>query len=452
MGGFFNKIKAAKIDLILILVTLSIFVALIYSPIKPQKFGDHNFHEETKNWLQILFTDREWSSFYIEKAPGPDLYYLIPYSLVGASGDEHHYWLVGIIWNVIFMSLAVLLIKRLATELFGPKIGILSAILVPLFPIHIYYAMGINGECMAFISFILLLYGGIKWAKNDGKNFNSIAWWCFFGGSLSLVLVRLNFVVIVPLIIVFLLATIKVDYSTHLRKGLLIYCFLISLFAVIMRVSLDHLPGNKGKHYHDKYSAYVLHLGRFQFREEPWDWRFWHREIRGDSKDYISWHESQKLLSQKIKAEGRLFHEVYNEWVIDDYIAHPLKTLRQFLIKSIYGNMFIVNSYSIENFSFGPLKHKTGYFIFHFFVNSINLFIIIGFFGFIWKNKGLILNTYWLILVLLLSFVVFYSLTYMEPRYLFPVRVLYIITASDFWLSLFRKRINSDILQWGKSP
>lgn len=448
MGGFFNKIKADKTDLFLSLATLTIFVALIYSPIKPKKFGDNNFHTETQNLVNMLFANGDWNEFYIEKAPGPDFYYLIPYSFVGVSGDEHHYWLSGIIWNVVFMVLAVLLVKRIATELFGRKAGIFSGILMLIFPIHIYYAMGINGESMAYISFILLLYGGLRWTRYGGKGLNSKAWWCLLGGSVSLILVRLNFVVIVPLIVIFLLATVKVKNVIDLRRGLLLYSFLIVLFAVIIRVSLDHIPGNKGKHFHDKYSAYVLHLGRFQFREEPWDWRFWQRDIRGDSKDYISWQDSRKSLTQKMENEGRLFHQVYNEWILDDYTSHPFMTLRQFLVKAVYGNIFIVNSFKQENFTLGPLKNKTGYFIFHFFVNSVNLFIIIGFLGFVWQNKKQMLSTYWLMGIVFLSFIGFYALTYMEPRYLFPLRVLYIITASEFWLTFLRKRINSSVFQW----
>ena len=241
--------------------------------------------------------------------------------------------------------------------------------------------------------------------------------------------------------------TIKANNKLILRKGLLIYCLLVGLFMIFIKVTLNHLPGNKGKNYHSSYGAYVLHLGRFQFRDEPWDWRFWESDIRGDSRDYIHWLESQQTLSDEINdKQGRPFHKVYNSWVVNDYLSHPLMTLRQFLVKTLYGNVFIVGSFRPKNFSLGPLKNKMGYFIFHFLVNAVNILLIIGFVGFIWKNRRCMLKDYWLITVLFLTFIGFYSLTYMEPRYLIPLRVLYIITAADFWWEFSRKRIKSETL------
>ena len=447
MGGLFAFKKSDKADFMLALGTLCIFITLVYAPLKPKKMGDGNFHVETKKLVTVLLGDGDWNNFRITKAPGPNLYYAIPYALKGTSGEDHAYWLAGIVWNLIFMILAVLLVKRIGSQLFGPKAGIFAGVLMLLFPVHIYYAMGINGESMVYISFILLLYGGIKWTNEGEQALKSRGWWYFLLGSISLILARLNFVVVVPLLILFLLARVKVKNPGYLRRGLLIYCFFIVVFAVALRITLDHLPGNKGHHYHDNYSAYVLHLGRFQFREEPWDWRFWQSELRSGSQDYIQWMENEKTLNEKIEAEGRLYSKVYHEWVIDDYISYPLMTLKQFLVKAIYGNIFIVNSLQPDNFNIGPIKGKTGYFVFHAIVNVVNLFIIIGFLGFIWTRKNVLLNTYWLILILFLSFIGFYAMTYMEPRYMFPVRVIYILTASEFWLSLFRKQVRPILIK-----
>ena len=447
MVRFLKKIKIDKADIVLSIVTLLIFTLFVFSPVKPKKFADKNFHRETKNWVNIIFTDDSWNSFYIKKAPGPDIYYLIPYALIGPSGSKQHYWFAGIAWNGIFMVLAVLLVKRIASLLFDYKVGVFSGILMLIFPIHIYYALGINGESMVYVSFILLLYGGIKWSRTADKPLNSTGWWCFLLGSLLLMSARLNFVVIIPVILLFLLITIRKKNSVDLRKGLLIYCLLLGLFMIATRVSLNNLPGNKGKDYHNNYGAYVLHMGRFQFREEPWDWRFWEGDIRGDSRDYINWKKSKETLFGQINdTGGRQLHSIYNSWVINDYISHPLMALRQFIVKTVYGNVFIVNSFQPQNFRFGPLRNITGYFIFHFLVNSVNLLLIIGFIGFIWKNRKFMMNDYWLIPVLFLTFVGFYSLTYMEPRYLFPIRVLYIITAADFWLGVSRRRIKLEIL------
>ena len=447
MDGFFAFKKSDKADFMLTLGTLCIFITLVFAPLKPKKMGDGNFHVETKKLIEVLFAGGDWNSFKITKAPGPNLYYAIPYALKGISGEDHDYWLAGIIWNLIFMILAVLLVKRIGSQLFGREAGIFAAVLMLLFPVHIYYAMGINGESMVYISFILLLYGGVKWFKEGGQALKSRGWWYFLLGSISLILARLNFVVIVPLLILFLLAKVKVKNPGHLRRGLLIYCFFIVVFAVALRITLNQLPGNKGHHYHDNYSAYVLHLGRFQFREELWDWRFWQSELRSGSQDYIQWMENEKSLNEKIEVEGRLYSKVYHEWVIDDYLSHPFMTLKQFLVKAIYGNIFIVNSLQPDSFSFGPIKGETGYFLFHAIVNIVNLFIIIGFLGFIWTQREVLLNTYWLILILFLSFIGFYALTYMEPRYLFPVRVIYMVTAAEFWLSLFRKRVGFALIK-----
>jgi hypothetical protein len=58
-----------------------------------------------------------------------------------------------------------------------------------------------------------------------------------------------------------------------------------------------NITGNKSATNQDTLLYYVMHEGRFQFREEPFDFRYWSTSTRPDSKDFNDWKKSIQHLS-----------------------------------------------------------------------------------------------------------------------------------------------------------
>jgi hypothetical protein len=183
---------------------------------------------------------------------------------------------------------------------------------------------------------------------------------------------------------------------------------------------------------------YVAQQGRFQFREEPTDFRFWDDLKRHDSKDYQNWVKATDSLHQVV-ANGVPYINAYRNFVVQDVLDHPFYTTRQFFVKALYGHMYFINSIEPEQFKMGPLEGAFGFWLLIAGINSVNILLIIGFllFVFRWRKQ----MPYWPFYAVILSLVVFHSLMYMEPRYLFPSKpAFYILSAAGLYTFTFIKK------------
>jgi hypothetical protein len=187
---------------------------------------------------------------------------------------------------------------------------------------------------------------------------------------------------------------------------------------------------------------YVAHLGRFQFREEPTDFRFWDNDNRADSKDYQNWEKSGSELDAIMEKRHCSSQEVYKEFLINDVFEHPFWFTRQFFVKCFYGHVYFINSVKPDKFHLGPIHGVLGYWFIILLINSINIIIIFGAVLFLFKEKNLI--TYWLFWSVIIALLLFHGLTYMEPRYMFPARVaLYIMSAAGLYrIKWVKKKVN----------
>ena len=184
----------------------------------------------------------------------------------------------------------------------------------------------------------------------------------------------------------------------------------------------------------------VAFQGRFQFREEPTDLRFWESDNRPDSIDYQNWIKKGQELNAVITTGNRSHNEVYREFIIKDMIHHPFWTARQLLVRCFYGHVNIISKVQPSEFDLGPFKGSIGYWTFLFIINSINLLVLLGVVLFLFKEKNLI--RYWIFWGIWVGLLIFHGLTYMEPRYLFPSKVaLYIMSAAGLYRILWIKKI-----------
>ncbi len=204
---------------------------------------------------------------------------------------------------------------------------------------------------------------------------------------------------------------------------------LLAVFAVLFVAK--KITAQKAKFDQENYFLYIAHQGRFQFREEPTDFRFWGADTRQGSKDYQNWVASEDRLLQVMQKTGQSDKAVYWKFVIDDSKAHPYWFVRQFFVKCIFGNVNIPNSVKPQEFVMGPLRGAKAYWLFILLLNLVNLMAMVGTLFFFCREKRLL--RYWIFWGILIALFLFHGLTYMEPRYLFPAKsVIYVLGAAGF--------------------
>jgi hypothetical protein len=156
-------IRFDRFDVALILFVLLSYAIVHFMPFAPKKFGDDVFHVEAKAIAQAIHARNNWSELFITRAPGPVLYYAIPYSFLPADSSEDSYWLARLFWTVALMCLSVLLIRRAAAYSGDQLSGKVAAGIVLLTPFSVYYSYGIYAEPLAYLGVSLAAFGWAKW-------------------------------------------------------------------------------------------------------------------------------------------------------------------------------------------------------------------------------------------------------------------------------------------------
>jgi hypothetical protein len=198
------------------------------------------------------------------------------------------------------------------------------------------------------------------------------------------------------------------------------------------------LPNTRITYYQSDYMAYVQHIGRFQYREETFDWRYWDASTRTGSMDFIAYEASGDSLRNHASQTGVPMRDVFSKWVITDMLEHPFMVFKQFVIRVFTGHLLQSNSINPERLNETNGRKILVYWIGHILINLINLLLILCF-VFELKKNGL--RTYWILLAPIIALLVFHGLVYMEQRYLFPIRVIYLFLASLFISRFLEKNL-----------
>jgi 4-amino-4-deoxy-L-arabinose transferase-like glycosyltransferase len=412
--------KLNKADYIIIGVSLLMMIVVLNLPFKAKPFGDITFHKEAKNLSLYIKGEIPYDKVTITKAPGPVIFYTPIYSLVPKNATDNDYWKYAVVFTFVILIVCMLLIYRISSIFFSKEIGLLSVLLLFLFPVHFYYSLGILAEVPAFFSMTLALFG---WTKIYKKEQDKKGWILFLLGSVFLILNRPNTILFLPVSAIVIFYSFFKNKFFYKKFGLKILgsLFIIAFISFSTLQISKSITGSKSIKKQEELFYYVAHQGRFQFREEPLDLRFWESDVRSDSKDYQNWKKSTKELNEIVLNSSKAYSEVYKEFLVNDFFEHPLLFTRQFLVKCFYGHIYIINSTQPENFKLLFFKGKTGYYFFILLVNSINIIILLGFILFLLKEKNLM--KYWLFWSIIIALLIFHGITYMEPRYLFPSRV-----------------------------
>ncbi len=412
----------------IILTSVMSMIAVASLPFKIKPFGDDTFHEESRDLALFLKGQFDASNVRITKAPGPVLFYTPAYFFAPSGSDDETLWFYGVAMTTILLTVSMLLLYRSALALFSRKTALLTVLLFLVFPIHCYYSLGIVGEVPAFFSMSLAIFGWSRCVENPNR---SRGYWLIALGLLLLVLNRPNAMLVlccIPLVMAYSYIWAKPFFYRHSRRLAAVFTAVLILGISCLQVAKS-ISGPDKSYTQETLLYYVLHEGRFQFREEPLDWRYWESTNRPDSRDYLNWKQSHRELHEVMANSGRVYKDVYREWLVADALDNPGLLIRQFFVKVAFGHVYIVNSVTPQNFSMGPFKGPAAYYALHAVINLVNLAIVTGMLIFLFSEKNHL--RVWLLWSAILALIAFHALSYMEPRYLFPSKAaLHILAAA----------------------
>lgn len=442
-GGHGGAFRLDRLDALLLAVLIGSYIAVWFLPFSASRFGDGNFHGEAKAISMAIRGAGSWSAIVITRAPGPTLYYAIPYLLVPSGSSDDAYWFAAFLWTFLWMAVSVLLLRRAGRWIAGSSAGAWAAFLIVLSPFGVYYSYGISAEPPAYVSAVILTFGWARWRTFDRSRptVQSAAAWCSWFGFGLLLLNRPNAVLLLGVALGAGVVLRRVRAGSSRREaafamgaaGVAGTLFALSFCLVTL------LPGG----WQQGNLSHVVLQGRFQFRAEPWDWRFWGKAQRKGSQDHFEWTRREKWLRDIARETGRPIPQVEWQWIREDIKAHPILTLRMTAIRLPALQIVFVGSRSPEDFRLGPLGGKFVFWLFHIAANAIHLGVLAGAAVFFWKRRG-DLVFFWPLWGPWLALLVFHAITYAEPRYLFPGRPGLTLMAAAvfdrFWRGLHLRR------------
>jgi hypothetical protein len=181
------------------------------------------------------------------------------------------------------------------------------------------------------------------------------------------------------------------------------------------------MPGNRGVTSQTSNMDIVVFLSTFQFRTEPWDWRFWGKATRQGSVDYQNYVHVQNQLAQEAATTGTPISRLQLKWSMHDAIQHPWIRVKMILVRLLALNIWIVNSTKPSAFHIGPFRGKSVYLGFHFLLNAVALIPVILSIAFLAINRRSFFE-YWPLWGLWIGLLMFHAATYAEPRYMLPAQ------------------------------
>ncbi len=427
--------KLDKFDLFLIGFVIFLYAVIALLPIAPKKFGDHVFFKEAKIIAEVLHGVKQKEEIIISRAPGPVLFYAIPYSLIPSGSTDNQYWLAGLVWTICWICFSVLLIRRAAAILSGWWGGWFAAIISLFIPLIIYYSYGVNAEPVAFIASAIACYAWAKLAFSDDKtNSTAKALFLMCFGLTLVILARPNAILILP---IGLLASIvmflgKTDVERAKLTFMAVVITGIASVSCLQIVSIASSGGQQDNLYH------VIFHGRFQYRTEVWDWRFWDNETRAGSADYELFTQENAILSERSRQEGFSLLQLKKEWAVQDALDHPFITIQQAAVRSLTLHLFLVNSKPPAAFRVAFIPGNVIFILFHIVLNLAYLVVLVSSLYFVFANWRRLFS-YWMLWGLHPALLIFHALTYAEPRYMIPALPGLIIMTGAVWGTFFNK-------------
>ncbi len=428
--GFPNAIKLCaereshwgldRFDFLCVVALLLSFVVVGRLPFEPSKFGDIYFHQEAKEVARVIGGLDSWREIRVARAPGPVFYYAVAYSLVPQDSPDAKYWRAALVWNTFWMAISILMIRRTGDLLGGTLVGKMAAFLSLLLPFAVYYSFGIAAETPAYVATVFFTFGWSLWRTTRPQRFLSRGSCIGVVGLIGLVLCRPNALVVIGLAgICFFALWRRSPAPRFTDMSFEILCVIATLVSILLvSISIQHLSDRRGVKLQASNFSDVLFFGSFQFRSEPWDWRFWGKATRGGSIDYQNWQNAHDQIVAESTRSGVPVSRLEMEWSLRDIVRHPLERLKMFGVRALAMNIWIAHSTPRASGA-GFLTRRSAYFLFHFFLNTIASVPVIAAIWFLAANRREFFG-YWPLWAPWLGLLLFHSFLYAEPRYILP--------------------------------
>ena len=383
-----------------------------FLPFKPKSFGDGQFHSGTQELIQFILNGFQ-GNVHIDKGFLTLFCYLIPYSLVYSFHNDNLFFLSGVIFSCFFVCYSVyLLFKALDILKFDNRSKFTTLLLLCIFPVHIYYAMGIIGEVFAFFSVSVFVF---YWVKITQLKTNAISDYVFL--ALSLVLLYGIKPTMIPFILAFTFYLLFLKIKLVHKIGFILFVLLIPIFGFIEKKMDTSEFDFKSTVFRNQ-----ILWSRFELRDEPFNWMPQHGRDGFESSDYLHNLAKRSELDSICDVNKLDKTNYYVHWVIKDIIHNPLLTLRQYTLKFFQSQSFIISPLMKSNKS-NFIKYGI-----HVYINSINYILILMS---LWSMYRLLKNKEYQFFI---PFLILWgwSLAYVfvfhsEQRYMFPIRPMLVI-------------------------
>jgi len=400
-------------------------LAVALLPFGPKKYGDLEFHSEAKN-VALALKGVNTEPVTIIRAPGPVLFYAIPYLFMPAGAPDNSYWNAAVVWTILCMTISLFCIQGAVRRLYGNVAEGVAIVLALLTPFWAYYSFGVNGEGAAFLGDALFLYGWARWrTASRWRALDLLAAW------LGLVLFLLTKPSAIGLAGLAIVAAIVMWRGKDRRQAIFaISCAVVmGCTSLASSVALKHFERPDYRPAQLLYFRWTAFLGSRQMRSEPWDWRFWDDTTRAGSRDYADFvHDLATVREEAVRTRYSVF-DLEWRWVLNDFEHHPLVRAKMALVRALFMHVNLVNSVDPDRFHLGPLKGRAAYIAFHVAINLF-YFVLVGSSLFFLFTRRSDLFTYWLLWGPWLALLAFHAVVYAEARYLFPVQPGLLVMAS----------------------
>ena len=407
-------------------VTAITCVVFYFLPFKPRPFGDHDYHIGTIQLIEY-FLHGFSGNVMINKGFVTLFCYLPAYLVAYPFHSDAAYFACGVTFSCIFVCLAVkLLFDTFRLMGFGQRTKAVILLLLSLFPVHVYYAMGIIGEAFAFFAAAAFLYCWLM-IVNGRMTLRF-----FIALGLSLVMLYGLKPSLLPFIIVFTIYIFFVRFETRLKLAFLGTMLLLPLCFFAEKQLDDSDMGFKEAVFRNQ-----ILWSRYELRDEPWNWLPQHGHGPYASSDYLNNLKKRVELDSICQAKGFDPTQYYIEWVKNDIVSHPGLTLRQYAMKFFQSQSFIISPLMKST---KPAIVKYGI---HIYINMINaILVIFGLFGLVALFRD---RNYRIALPLLFFWgwsLLYVCVFHSEQRYLFVFRSGLVFLAA-YYIDLLIKRRNS---------
>lgn len=404
-----------------VMITALLCVVFYFLPFKPKPFGDGQFHIGTQQLIDF-FLNGFHGNINIDKGFLTLFCYLIPYAIVYAFRDNHLFFISGVVFNCLFICLSVFYLFKAFTILqFTDKAKFYVLVLMSLFPIHIYYAMGIIGEAFGFFASSLLIYFWTKHYAGVAQKAD------YFRLALSLVLLYGIKPNMLPFVFVMTLYVLVLKVPKASKIYFAVGMALVPVFILVER-SLD----NSNFEFKNRVFRQQLLWSRFELRDEPFNWMPQHGQDKFASNDYRNNLKKRNELDSICIANNYDRTAYYVQWVKNDILSNPGLTLRQYSLKFFQAQSFIISPLMKSN------KSKTIKYGIHIYINAINYILVLV--GLLAMVRLFLRKEYQLFFPFLLFWgwgLLYVFVFHSEQRYMFPLRPVLLFLLA-YWLTNYR--------------